>query len=124
MEPNMPTNTTKVLIEHYVHALLNAETDTLRQCIADEISVDSGTTIIHTADDFTAMCRVMPPLKSWAILDIFTSDSGGAVLYEAVNTHTGDRQRIAEFLTVSNGKITHSRSVYMTFPSLGMVLDD
>ena len=124
MEPNMPTNTIQALIEHYVHALLNADTDMLRQCVADEITIDSGTIVKQTAVEFTSMCRVMPRIDSWTILDTFASESGGAVLYETMNAKTGDRQRIAEFLTVCDGRITYSRSVYMTFPSLGLVLDE
>lgn len=120
----MSADNIKKLIERYINSLLSADEDTLHQCIADEITIDSGTAVIHTADDFTAMCRFMPRMTSWKILDISASKTGGAVLYETISADTGDRLRIAEFLTVRGGKIISSRSVYMTFPTIDMIMDE
>ena len=101
--------TTEELVLTYWRSWQGSEPDwdTMRACLADEIDVEQGT---MTGDQLTEMASNGTPWRDVQLIDSLFAGDRGAILYEGTNTETEVAIRIAEFLTVTDGKITRMRA--------------
>ncbi len=76
-----------------------------RSYMKDDFQFDAGLFKASSADELVAMMKMGNPWKDIVLLDKAISENKGALIYEGVDTVTNAKIRIAEVITVKDGKV-------------------
>ena len=93
---------TKTLIDSYFGSWTQRRWEQMRGCLADTIEFNG---VEHDADAFTEGCANGVAWKDVELIESVVSGDKAALLYDGVDTATGTRMRVGEFLTTEAGKI-------------------
>ena len=101
---------TKTLVETYFDSWPDGRWEQMRDCLAERIEFNG---VEHDADTFTEGCSSGVAWKDVELIELVVSGDKAALLYDGVDTATGTRMRVGEFLTVESGKINSIRASIM-----------
>jgi ketosteroid isomerase-like protein len=101
---------TKAVVEAYFDSWPNQRWDQMRECLADRIEFNG---IEHDADVFTKGCASGVAWKKVTLIESVICGDKAALLYDGVDTASGTKMRVGEFLTVDDGKIREIRAAIM-----------
>ncbi len=104
---------TRQLIETYHHAWTSGDFITARGCLADNLDFQGSVNTFSKAEDFIAvLTQFKQMLKGVTLLNSFYDKQSAALLYDCDSSSPAGIIRTAEFLTVSNNKISAIRLVF------------
>jgi ketosteroid isomerase-like protein len=98
------------LVEAYFDSWPNQRWDRMRECLADRIEFN-GTE--HDADAFTEGCANGVAWRDVTLIESVVCEHKAALLYDGVDTASGTKMRVGEFLTIDAGKIRAIRAAIM-----------
>ena len=101
---------TKDVVEAYFDSWPNQRWDRMRECLADRIEFNG---IEHDADAFTKGCASGVAWKAVTRIESVICGDKAALLYDGIDTATGTKMRVGEFLTIDDGKIRAIRAAIM-----------
>lgn len=82
-----------------------SEWEKTRALMKDDFKLDAGLFQTETADQLIDMMRQGNPWKEIQLLDSVFSENKGVLLYEGIDSVTNSKIRIAEVITVKDGKV-------------------
>jgi hypothetical protein len=95
------------LVMTYFQAWQNHAWDDMYDCLSTDFRMDGGQIQFPNRDAFIDFCKNGPSWKKAKLIDALFLENKAALLYEGI-TATGEKIRIAEFLTFNKNKITQS----------------
>lgn len=98
----MDLESTRELVLRYFGTWPRGDWEGMRACMADTIDFNGQS---HNADAFVAMCAKGARWERVELLDSIFADGKAALLYEGIDTGTGSRMRVGEFIRVADGKV-------------------
>ena len=101
---------TRAVVEAYFESWSSLCWDRMRECLADRIEFN-GTE--HDADAFTKGCANGVAWKEVTLIETVICGDKAALLYDGVDTASGTKMRVGEFLTLDDGKIRSIRAAIM-----------
>lgn len=105
------------LIDSYFKALARKDAAALRPCFGDRMDFDGGGgRRIHDPQKFVELCCAGPIWSEFELLDRILRDDQAALVYELREAKSGQRLRVAEFLTLRGGRIYQIRSTFGALP--------
>ena len=98
--------TTKELILAYWQSWQSHENwEETRALMHDDFHFDAGGFVSRNADELIGMMQSGNPWKDIRLIDCIVEGEKGALFYEGTDSMTGARIRIAELITVRDGKV-------------------
>lgn len=105
----MTSEDTKSLILKYWNSWQKKDWQAMRECLAETI-VFGGNPM--PSEQLVVMSENGTPWKNVTMIDSQFSANKGSILYEGTNTLTGKVIRVAEFITIENGKIVTANACF------------
>jgi hypothetical protein len=104
---------TRELVESYHNAWTSGDFGTARELLADDLDFRGSVNTFTNADDFIAvLSHFRGILRGVKLLRSFFDDQGAALLYDCDTVTSAGILRTAEFITVSENRITEIRLVF------------
>lgn len=102
---------TKELVMKYFYAWQRQDHKEMRDYLSEQLEFNTGMQKFEDAEEFTDFFRKLPPWSKVTLLDSVFTDNQAALLYEGISEH-GARFRVAEFITITNRKISQINIVF------------
>ncbi|MEM7443560.1 MAG: nuclear transport factor 2 family protein [Pseudomonadota bacterium] len=109
------------LILDYFHSWQEpSDFDAFRACLADDIAFDGGAMKIEGADALTDMIKQTgSPWQDVTLLASIFNEDGGALFYDGAEKQSGTQMRVAEHITVTDGRISRVIAAISQTPPQG-----
>ncbi len=101
---------TRSVVERYFAAWPRRRWDAMRECLADRLQFNG---VEHDADAFTKGCAQGVAWRDVTQIESVVCGEHAAMLYEGIDTKSGTKMRVGEFLTVREGRIHSIRAAIM-----------
>lgn len=101
------TDETKKLILKYFHSWQEPlDINEFRRCLDDNVVFDAGNMKIEGGDKLVEMIKsTESPWKDVTLLESMFQENQGTIFYEGIDKKTGSKTRVAEHITIANGRI-------------------
>ena len=105
-------NITQVITKYHT-AWTSGDMEAARSYLADDLDFQGSIDTFHRADDFiAALSMFQKMLTRVTLIHSFYSDTGAALLYDCETMSPAGVIRIAEFFTITGGRIHSIRLVF------------
>jgi len=105
------TDEVKTVVMKYFHAWQKQDYEEMRSCLAKQLEFDTGMHHFEDADEFTDYWKRLPPFAKVNLLESVFTANQAALLYEGVSEF-GAKFRVAEFMSLEEGKITKIQVIF------------
>lgn len=102
---------TRDLILRYFNSWPQGDYDTMRACLAPHCTIEAGVFRFDSAEALYQAAKMGAPWRDVTLLDAIFEDNHGALIYTGVNTENDKTMRVAEFITVAEGRISKIQTV-------------
>lgn len=110
------TERTRSLVMKYFESWPRGDYETMRACLADRIDFDIGFARFQDADAMKKAAEEGPRWRDVTLLASLFHGERGTLFYTGVDSGTDKRMRVAEFITVREGKISAILAVAAPMP--------
>jgi hypothetical protein len=102
-----PADETQKLILKYFYSWQEPlNINEFRECLDENVLFDAGNMKMEGSDKLADMIKsTESPWKDVTLLESMVQENQGIIFYEGIDKKTGSKMRVAEHITIANGRI-------------------